>query len=564
MGNHKDLGIILSGASTREAKCQLVEEAESGSIKEGILVLIQSKDKKKNPILARIAKIKPYNAFYTEGDPWSEARRKQMDIPEGIARQYEICVLDLLIELPKGEIKYPPRPGDTIQRIDPKLHEKDIFGITRDKPGYSWYGTLSGYNDAPVPLDIEKIPMHTAVFGTTGSGKSFDTGSLIEKLMNIKGSDIYSISFPMIIIDANGDYVDYSNCFKNKCEDENGNKIFPEYFRPVEWVKRFVFPHVRRQNPKLSDEEPIGINLDILTPQELAETIIMYYKGSIEGSEIQLSGIKTLFEFMIEEEGEESIHNLFADKDKYEKLLEQLDKLTKSKKIPYQSKSAMERAFDKFMEIEDNFHLLSTESRLTDLNFIQQITRHGGVAIIDFSEDGATGVEIQTKQLVMTYIASLLFREFAKFKIEDRSRYLIFLIEEAQNFIPSPSYPIGSSLAKNKLSLIATQGRKFGLSLCLVTQRPSFVDRIVLSMCNSFFIHRISPEDVSYVNSITGGLPSSMGNRLTRLNQGELIFTGQMNKVPFPLMLNIPADRKVKHTAGTTNVIKTLINLRGI
>ena len=58
--------------------------------------------------------------------------------------------------------------------------------------------------------------MHMAVFGTTGSGKSYDTGSLIEKFMNIKVSDVHAVSFPMVIIDANGDYTDYANYFKNK------------------------------------------------------------------------------------------------------------------------------------------------------------------------------------------------------------------------------------------------------------------------------------------------------------------------------------------------------------
>lgn len=553
MSDKEGVGIILSGATTREAKCQLLENAERGKIKEGILILVQSREKKKNPILARISQIKPHNAFYTEGDPWSEARRKGMDIPEGIARQYEICNLELLIELPNGEITYPPRPGDTITRIDPKAHEEDIFGVTRDKPGYSWYGSLSGYDKAPVPLDIEKIPMHMAVFGTTGSGKSYDTGSLIEKFMEIKASNTRSVSFPMVIIDANGDYADYANYFKEK-------SVTDDNFRPVGWVERFVFPHVIRTKTA-SNQEPIGIDLDILSSQELAETIIMYYKGGLEGSEIQLSGIKALFDAM-EAEGERSIHEIFADEDKFEEMLNMLEKLTKSKKIPFQSKPAILRAFDKFMEIEEKYHLLSTKSKLTAPDFIENITSEGGIAILDFSEDGATSVEIQTKQLVMTYIASLLFTKFTKFKIEEGSRFLIFLVEEAQNFIPSKSYPIGSSLAKNKLSLIATQGRKFGLSLCLVTQRPSFVDKIVLSMCNTFFIHRISPGDVSYVDSITGGLPSSIANRVTRLSQGELILTGQMNKVPFPLLLHIPGDRIVPHTAGTTNVIKTLVDLR--
>lgn len=466
--------------------------------------------------------------------------------------------------LPKGEIKYPPRPGDTIIRIDPQKHEKDIFGISQEDPGYSWYGTLTGYEDAPVPLDVEKIPMHTAVFGTTGSGKSYDTGNLIEKFMKIKASKKHIVSFPMIVIDANGDYIDYANFLNENHEDylkSTKGKLEENPFKPVSWIKRFVFPHVILKNPNLSREEPIGIDLDVLSSQELAETIIMYYKGTIEGSEIQLGGIKTLLDQM-ELDGEESIHKLFADKDRFEELLQNLDKLTKSNKIAIQSKKAIERAINKFMEIEEKYQLLSTESKLTNKEFIDEITRSGGIAVLDFSEDGATGVEIQTKQLVMTYLASLLFREFTKYKITDKSRYLIFLIEEAQNFIPSPSYPVGSSLAKNKLSLIATQGRKFGLSLCLITQRPSFVDKIVLSMCNTFFIHRISPEDVSYVNSITGGLPSAVGSRLTRLNQGEMIFTGQMNKVPFPLLLHIPNDRLVKHKAGTTNVMSTLVDLR--
>ena len=83
-------------------------------------------------------------------------------------------------------------------------------------------------------------------------------------------------------------------------------------------------------------------------------------------------------------------------------------------------------------------------------------------------------------------------------------------------------------------------------------------------MCNTFFIHRISPDDVSYVRSVTGGLPESISRRLTRLNQGEMIVTGQMNKVPFPLLIRVPTeDRIVPHPAGTTEVVGTLSNLRG-
>jgi len=542
------LGIILSGATTREATSQLLESAE-GKLREGMLVLVSSHEERR--ILARIFQIFPYNAFYTEGDAWSEARRKDLRIPEEIARQYEICKLELLIELPRGEIKYPPMPGDTLIKIDPNEHEQEIYGINRKTPGYCWYGTLTGYKGAPVPLDVEKIPMHMAVFGTTGSGKSFDTGSLIEKFMRIPVDDVSSVSFPMIIIDANGDYLDYYEHFK-----ENGELL------NVGWIKRFVFPHVEMENPKLHGEDVIGIDLDALSIRELAETIIMYYKGTLEGGELQLSGITNLLEHMKDEKAYDSMHDLFSDDENYEELK---GELKERKDIHEQTKNAIIRSFEKFREIE-NYRILSAKSysELTKKSFIDKITRQGGVAIIDFSEEGATGVEIQVKQLVMTYLVTLLFNEFTKYKIREDGRYLIFLIEEAQNFAPDKSYPVGSSLAKNKLSLIATQGRKFGLSLCLITQRPSFLDRIVLSMCNTFLIHRISPEDVSYVKNVTGGLPVSLTNRLTRLSQGELILTGQMNKLPFPLLIKIPEDdRIVHHTAGSTNVVKRLSKLRG-
>lgn len=554
MEEKKNIGVILSGGTSKEAACQLLESAERGVIYEGMLVLVTSKDKK--PILSRVAQIVPYNAFYTQGDPWSEARRKNLPIPEDIARQYEVCNLELLIELPRNEVKYPPRPGDYVTKIDPKSHEKDIFDVSRGDPKHIWYGTLAGYGDAPIPLDVEKIPMHMAVFGTTGSGKSFDTGVLIEKLINVPVNDSTSVSFPMLIIDANGDYLDYVKHIKEKGK-----------FKKAGWIKRFVFPGNYSSNPEFREKYSnhvfqIKIDLDALSKRELAETIIMYYKGTLDGAELQLSGIVTLLDHMEDIRGFGSRHDLFLDN--YPEILSELRGFD-TNRISAPTKPAIERAFEKFREIENEYKLLSAKSRspLTQESFIDDITKNGGIAIIDFSEDGATGVELQAKQLVMTYLATRLFKQFTKYKIDMKERYLIFLIEEAQNFVPDKSYPVSSSLAKNKLSLIATQGRKFGLSLCLISQRPSFVNRIVLSMCNTFFIHRISPEDVSFVKSVTGGLPASVSARLTSLGQGELIITGQMNKVPFPLLINInKKDREVIHTAGATNVVERLAKLR--
>jgi DNA helicase HerA-like ATPase len=185
--------------------------------------------------------------------------------------------------------------------------------------------------------------------------------------------------------------------------------------------------------------------------------------------------------------------------------------------------------------------------------------------LISFSVEGAPGVDLRTKQFVMTYLTTLLFEQFTQYKIEREDRSLLLIIEEAHNFCPDKTYPVSYSLAHTKLSTIATQGRKFGLSLYLISQRPSFVDRVILSMCNTFFIHRTSPEDDSFVKAVCGGLPSSLASRLTMLNIGDVIITGQLVPVPFPLLVHIlDSDRKIKHTVGKTNISDRLAELQGI
>ena len=560
MPSEKAIGVILSLASSREASCQLLESAEKGKITEGMLVLVESSTK----ILARVAQIVPYNAFYTEGDPWSEARRKGLRIPEEVARRYEVCKIELLTELPRNEIKYPPQPGDSVFKLDPTANLRQIFGVSPDESvsneggSHVWYGTLAGYANMPVPLKIEAIPMHMAVFGTTGSGKSFDTGALIEELCTIpvrnKAKDNEHVSYPMIIIDAHGDYTDYV------IHAGQGKKL-----GRIAWIRRYVFPsaHTIEHRGKGSLVFPLAINLDLLPQREVAEIIMLYSKGTIEGAEQQINGIDNLLDWMRDQHSYQSAHDIFESH--LDELITELesDQFHQATQISGMTVGAIRRALEEFRKIEDQLKLLSTKSDLKEKQFIKDLTGSGGIAVVDFSADGAPGIDLRTKQLVMTYVASVVFGQFTEFKVQKQDRYLLFAIEEAQNFAPDRSYPVGSSLAHQKLSAIATQGRKFGVSLCLISQRPSFVDKIVVSMCNSFFIHRISPEDISFVKNVTGGLPDSLARRLTNLDRGEMILAGQMNTVPFPLDIRIPR-RDVPHTVGKTAVVQNLAKLRDV
>ncbi|MEM3551687.1 MAG: ATP-binding protein [Candidatus Aenigmatarchaeota archaeon] len=549
MGGRQPVGVVLSGASTQLAVCQVYEHAEKGKLREGMFLQIESQGKRR--ILGRVTSIMPQNEFYLPGDAWTEARRKQWQVPANLARQYELFELELLGELPGlKEITVPPYAGDNVFEIDVSKAPEEIFGVKNPSPGVIWYGTLLGYSGAPIPLTVEGIPMHCAVFGVTGSGKSYDVGALIEKLVRIYSDENIQLSIPMLIIDANADYIDY---FKH-CQERGNLGACPT-------VLRFVFPNSPELKTYPKNTRPIAINLNNLTLRDLAELIVQYYSGG-EKNELQVAGIETLIQTM-EARGDiahENYQQIFLDDDIFRMALHRLEELRKSDAIHSATAAAIYRGLNKFREIENRFSLLSETPRIEG-DFIDNLTEKRFIAILDFSADAAPGVPLSLRQLVISYLSSILFQKFTEYKVRREERYMLFIIEEAQNYCPNLSvYNVGYSLAKEKLSLIATQGRKFGLSLCLISQRPSFIDPIVLSMCNTFFIHRISPEDASFVKKVCGGLPKDLERRLTTLERGEVIVTGQMSLLPFPVVIRVP-EREVPHTYGKTDVLSALRRL---
>ncbi len=539
------VGVILTGATTQKALCQLYQDSERGKVREGKFLVVKSGSEGKR-ILARISKIIPQNEFYTEGDAWTEARRKQIEIPAQLARQYEVCELDILAEMPGARaLTVPPYPNDKVYEMKLPEQSEEIFGLPTKSEGIIWYGTLVGYKNAPIPLDIGNIPMHIGIFGTTGSGKSFDTGALIEQLVKIYDKEDRILAFPILIIDASGDYLDYVDFFEEK-----------KKFGAAANVTRYVFP----KSPELSKlrVKPIAIDLNLMTKRDLAEAIVLFYSGGAK-NELQVTGIEKLLSYMEDSAiiSQGNYHSIFTDSDKFDQATESLKELG----IHGATAAAVLRALEKFSDIENEHNLLSQKPKLGKA-FVDNLTNNREIAIIDFSAAGAPGIAPTLKQFIMSYLASVLFRVFTEYKTVGEARYMLWIIEETQNYCPNLStYSVGYSLAREKLSAIATQGRKFGLSLCLISQRPSFVDQVVLSMCNSFFIHRISPEDVSFVKRVTGGLPKSLERRLTTLENGELIVSGQMLRIPFPMLIRVPYPRLVPQTTGKTDVLEGLRRL---
>jgi len=561
--NEMVVGIILSGASTSKAQCQIVMGAERGIIKEGMLVIVRSHVKGGiRDILARVESIMPIDESYEPGGFLTEAIRQGTQIPPDISRKFEIAELDLLFGIngPK-DIRYPPVAGDQVLLIkDVKTLATEIFGIKEGDLTIE-YGVLSGYENLPVMLDVESLPMHLAVFGITGSGKSYNVGALIEKLACIKwvqGEKVVVKHFPIIAIDPNGDYVDYWDHFI--MNGELG--VYPEVIRYVFSLTSAQLTLPKKQT-KNSNEYMKLFNIDLNefknAPRDLAEAIIVYYAGDVAGRELQASGLGALLKYLVDRKIVEDLNVLFTNKRLYDQLYNLVKNPPEGISIHPQTADAIQRQLDTFRrDVVETYSLIGRTREPFTGSTVDALVNKGGVIVIDLTVAGAPGYPLHLKQFIVYYIAYILFKKFVEYKTRlAKQKSLLFIIEEAQNYCPNlAEYKIGYSLARDVLQQIATQGRKFGLCLCLLTQRPAYVDPVIISMCNTFFIHRIAPGDELFVKRVTGGLPQSLERKLTKLNAGEVIITGQAIKSGLPILAQIRKgiDRKVEQKAGKVEI----------
>ncbi|MHA1340260.1 MAG: ATP-binding protein [Promethearchaeota archaeon] len=567
LNEKESIGVVLNNSNTSKVIFQLKAGWErTNKIFEGVIVLIHIKDINKN-ILARIDSIIPSNELFNKGNIFSEARKMGVKLPTDFAQSWVIAEGKILINIDDfSSVNIPPSPGDIVYLIDSKEAETKLFKKAKNNTKIS-FGYLHGYTPIPVasnegisiPLNIDNLPMHLGIFGVTGSGKSYSTGVLIERLLNIEVIDnkkkLGFVTFPTIIIDAHGDYL----CYFKEAKKNNFNYSKKLNFN-LNNFRHFVFPEIyeekRNNKENMSNIERVAVNLNLLSPREIAELIALFYHGESGVGEKQITILSQTLRKM--KENEELDYNaLFSNREGIERILRfiltkksERDNLSDEEYVFSSSgtKGALERILNKFYEeIEEHHKLLSSNSPFKDENYIDEIIKNGLINIIDFSAEGSASAEINVKQFFMSYLATILFNRFRKFIIKGERKYhLLFLIEEAQIYCPSSSYNISASLAKEKLRAIATQGRKFGLSLGIITQRPSFVDHIILSMINTFIIHRSAAEDINLIKNIAGGLPQSIISKLSTLKTGNFILTGQMNFLPFPIWGEIVGSKERK------------------
>lgn len=150
------------------------------------------------------------------------------------------------------------------------------------------------------------------------------------------------------------------------------------------------------------------------------------------------------------------------------------------------------------------------------------------INVLDISEF----TEYQAQIIVDRYLEEILQDRKSAVRGEGEAKFrspVVVAIEEAHVFLPSERRTRCSEI----IARIAREGRKFGVSLIVISQRPSRLDADTVSQMGSFAISGlIHPRDQNFVREVTDDVSEELGASLPSLNPGEMILAGQFIKVP--------------------------------
>lgn len=166
-----------------------------------------------------------------------------------------------------------------------------------------------------------------------------------------------------------------------------------------------------------------------------------------------------------------------------------------------------------------------------------------GIKIIDFSE-----VPSDVLPIVVGVLARVLYE--IHFWTDNAKRTPItFVCDEAHLYLPASSPGAGERRALDSFERIAKEGRKYGISLLVVSQRPSDVSRTVLSQCNNFIVLRLTnDQDQAVVKRLMPDSMESLTAALPLLDVGEALLLGDAIILPTRIKLDEP---KVKPASAT-------------
>lgn len=164
------------------------------------------------------------------------------------------------------------------------------------------------------------------------------------------------------------------------------------------------------------------------------------------------------------------------------------------------------------------------------------------IAILDFS-----GIPSETLNIVVSVVSRLAF-DLAMWS--ERKIPILLVCEEAHRYIPADSN-LGFNSTRQSISRIAKEGRKYGVSLGIISQRPSELEPSTLSQCSTIFSMRLSNEvDQNFVKAAVPDGAAELLAFLPSLGTAEAMVFGESVNMPMRVVLNRLEAKYLPHSSS--------------
>ncbi len=394
----------------------------------------------------------------------------------------------------RGLLQYPRTPfnvGSIVYFAEDDFI-RDVIGIEDIASTGAYIGKLFKHRNIKIYLDINTmVQKHVSILAKTGAGKSYLAGVLLEEFLKR--------NVTTVVIDPHGEYASLKYpAKKTKAHDEFG--VSPRGYA----TKIRVFS----PDPELNHAKPLRFTLASVTPRELL-----------------------------------NLMNL--DARQYLIPLRKAMDLLKTSKQYFDLRDVM-----RILESEENPSLMPLISQLEYLaemgifarkgTRIDEIVSPGKLSIINLR-----GIAPDIQEMVVQRLAMALF----ELRKRDKIPPLMLVVEEAHNYVPQQ----GMAASTKILRTIASEGRKFGLGLMIISQRPAKIDKNVLSQCNTQIILKVTnPNDLRAIGNSVESLTKGSLEEIQRLPIGVALVMG--GSITMPLFVEI-RPRETKHGGESVKIV---------
>ncbi len=450
--------------------------------------------------------------------------------------------------------RLPPDPGVEIYLAEDELLERVISRKKKDEIGSAYVGNLLNRQEGNVRvfLDVAELASkHLAVLAATGSGKSYTVGVILEEMMgrNNRGC--------VLVIDPHGEYGTIDEMRKKG--GAYARELCSEDYVPE--VKVVTPDDVKIKVSDLDWGDWRSILRDASDKMYNILRNALYQVRREKKHNFTTDDLLAAVRARLGGVGGGGHGNNYDDRSEGDAKVKSLDGVIRNEPL-LSSQSRRRSQSDDY----DESSVRGLEWRIDEYiknrkifddyasTTLRKLFAPGQITVLQM-----TDIEEDDQQLIVSVLLQRLLRariKTEKDKVTDENSEMFIdfpvfvVLEEAHRFAPH----FGEARSKHVLKTILSEGRKFGIGVCLVSQRPGKLDGDALSQCLTQVIMKIiNPADQENIKQSVEAITSDLMKELPALTKGQAVIVGEALNTPVLIRVR---KRYTRHGGASQNAPK--------